>query len=287
MFEREIGPVDALVTKAPNHATELARTAIQRGADLVVAIGGDGTLNEVVNGYFADGKPISPEAELAHCPVGTGGDFKRSAQIPELPSAAIGSIANRPARRVDALKVRLTAPDGSPLQRYCINVTSFGMGGEVSVAAKNSFLTPYSGQAAFLWATAITFLRYRAKAVRLAIDGREPIEPVRVSQVAVGNGAYQGGGMCICPLANLESGVLEVTVVKECGMIEFLRSIPLLYAGHVHSHPKCDHFRAKRVAAFADETVRVEVDGEAIGKLPLEAEILPSAIKMAGIAPGG
>jgi YegS/Rv2252/BmrU family lipid kinase len=284
LFEHTLGPVNARFTKAPNHATELAREALGQGADLVVAIGGDGTMNEVVNGYFIDGKAISPDAALALCPFGTGGDFRRSARIPESTRAAIDAIVNRPAHEIDALRVRLTSANGLSLERYCVNVTSFGLGGEVSVAAKNSFLTRYSGRAAFLWATALTFVRYRAKGVRLAVDREEPAEAVPIVQVALGNGAYQGGGMRICPLAQLDSGLLEVTLVKETGFMDFIRSLPLLYSGKVYSHPNCHHFRARRVAAYSDETVAVEVDGEAIGNLPLEAEILPSAIKMAGIA---
>lgn len=285
VFEEEIGPVEALFTNAPNHATDLAREALERGSDLVVGVGGDGTLNEIVNGYFQDRQAVSPDAALALCPIGTGGDFRRSSGIPESPREAIAAIATRDEVRIDALRVRLAAPDGSPVQRYCINLTSFGLGGEVSVAAKNSFLTPYSGRAAFLWATATTFLRFRAKAVSIAIDGSDPGKPVRIMQVAVGNGAYHGGGVCACPLAQLNSGSLDVTVIRETSFLDFLRSIPILYAGRILSHPKCSHYRGKHLKAFSDARVSVEVDGEPIGNLPLEAEILPSAVKLAGIEP--
>ena len=286
VFEAELGPVNALFTKAPNHATELAREALEGGSDLVVAVGGDGTLNETLNGYFSDGQPVSPDAALGLCPIGTGGDFRRSSGIPESPREAIAAIATRQEVRVDAFRVRLTAQDESRLERYCINLTSFGLGGEVSVAAKTSFLTPYSGRAAFLWATATTFLRFRGKAVRIAIDRSRTAEPVRIAQVALGNGAYHGGGMCVCPRARLDSGSLDVTVIRETSFIDFLRSIPLLYSGEIFSHPKCDHYRAKRLEAFSDERVAVEIDGEAIGNLPLEAEILPSAVKLAGVRLG-
>ena len=285
VFEAEIGPVNALFTEAPNHATELAREALEGGSDLVVVVGGDGTLNETLNGYFSDGQPVSPNASLALCPFGTGGDFRRSSGLPKSPREAIAAIASRRAVQIDALSVRLTAPDGSPLQRYCINLASFGLGGEVSVAAKNSFLTSYNGRAAFLWATATTFLRFRGKEVRIAIDRGGPGEPVRIAQVALGNGSYHGGGMCVCPQARLDSGLIEVTVIRETSFLDFLRSIPMLYSGQILSHPKCDHYRAKHLEAFSGETVAVEIDGEAIGSLPLEAEILPSAVKVAGLGP--
>ena len=284
LLERTLGPVDARFTEAPNHATTLARDALDSGADLIVAIGGDGTLNEVANGFFRDGSAVSSDAALALCPLGTGGDFRRSAGIPPSPRAAIEAIGSRPTRLIDACRVRLVSHGGERLERLFLNVSSIGLGGEVSVAAKNSFLTPYSGKAAFLWATGITFLTYQAKPVRLSLDGKEASEPVRIMQVALGNGAYEGGGVAICPFAKLDSGSFEVTVIEETGFWQFIRSIPILYSGRIYDHWSCHHFRAKKLAADSDETVSIEVDGEALGTLPLEAEILPSAIKMAGIA---
>lgn len=283
VLERELGPLKVRFTEAPDHATDLARDALESGADLVVAVGGDGTLNEIVNGYFVDGAAISPDASVALCPMGTGGDFRRCAGIPSSPEDAVKAIARRPTNRIDACWVRLRSHDGVPVERYCLNVTSFGLGGEVSVAAKNSVLAPYSGQAAFLWATAISFLRYRAKPVQLALNGQKRARKFRVMQVALGNGEYQGGGMHVCPRAGMDSGTLEVTVIEEIGYFNFLRSLPLLYSGRVYDHPKCHHFRATAVASNSDTTVAVEVDGEAIGTLPLEAEVLPGAISMAGI----
>ena len=281
-FEKTLGPIETRFTQAPGHATELARDALDSDADLVVAIGGDGTANEVANGFFRDGKPISPDASMAVCPLGTGGDFRRSAGIPPSPFTAIEALAVRPTRRIDACRLRVTSRTGTEIDRYFINVTSFGMGGEVSVAAKNSFLTPHSGRAAFLWATAVSIFRYRAKSVVLSLDGDKPTDPVSIIQVALGNGGYQGGGMFVCPLASLDSGTLEVTLVEDTGFFDFLRSIPLLYSGKIYSHQNCHHFRVRKLTAVADETVAVEIDGEALGVLPLEAEILPGAILMAG-----
>ena len=105
----------------------------------------------------------------------------------------------------------------------------------------------------------------------------------RVMQVALGNGEYQGGGMHVCPRAALDSGTMEVTVIEEIGFLNFLRSLPLLYSGRVYEHPRCHHSRANFVTGDSDTAVAVEVDGEALGTLPLQAEVLPGAISMAGI----
>ena len=282
-LEAALGPIDARFTEAPGHATELTREALEAGADLVIATGGDGTLNEVVNGYFSNRTAVSPEAALALVPIGTGGDFRRSAKLPQSPRNAIAAIATGRLQRIDACRVQLTGHGGETIERYCINVASFGLGGDIAVAGKSNFLTPYSGTASFFWATTLSFLRYRPKAVRLALDGDPPGEPVRIMEIVLGNGGYHGGGMLPCPLAELDSGYLEVTVIKEVPFIEFLRASPILYSGKIHSHPQCRHYRVKTISASSDEVVLAEIDGEALGSLPLRAEILPRAVRFAGL----
>lgn len=284
LIETALGPVDVSFTQAPNHASELARHAIRDGSELVVAVGGDGTFNEVLNGYLADGIPVNPASSLALCPLGTGGDFRRSAGIPTLPHDAVEAIASAPTRRIDACRVQLSKADGSSVERFFVNVTSFGMGGEVSVAAKNCWLTPVNGRAAFLWATVLTFLRYRAKPVRLTLDGAMADSDVRVMQVAFGNGLYQGGGMNVCPLARLDSGSIDVTVIEEISLLNFLMSLRLLYSDKIYTHPKAHHYRVREAFATSPESVLAEVDGEAVGGLPFAAEVLPGAVSLAGAA---
>ena len=280
-LEDALGPVEARFTEAPNHATDLARSALRGGADLIVAIGGDGTFNEVLNGYFEDGRPVSPEASLALCPLGTGGDFRRSAGIPPTLREAVDAIAREPVRRVDACRIVLADSDGGTVERYFANVMSFGMGGTVSVSAKRNFLTGVSGRAAFLWATAVALLRCRAHDVEMKLDEARTVRG-RAIQVALGNGSFQGGGMNVCPLARLDSGLLEVTTIGDVGLIEFLFSLPLLYSGRVYESPKCHHYQATRVTAESPDTVLAEVDGEAVGELPASVEVLPSAVLLAG-----
>lgn len=282
IFESTLGPVDVRFTEAPNHAVALTREAVQGGVDLVIAVGGDGTFNEVVNGYLSGELPINPDASLAFCPAGTGSDYRRSAGIPKSPHAAVRAIAKAPVRKLDACVVRVTTPDGDTLTRYFANVASFGVGGEVCVAAKRNVLTAVNGRAAFLWATAKTLLRYRAKDVCLTLDDEDPGQSLRAMQVALGNGAYHGGGMNVCPLASLESGCIDVTVIRETGFLDFLRSIRLLYSGNILSHANCSHYRVKSVTATSNDHVLVEVDGEAVGRLPCAAWVLPGVLSIAG-----
>ena len=280
--EDTLGPVNVRFTEAPDHATALAREALHAGADLILVVGGDGTFNEVVNGYLYGGQPVNPDASLAFCPAGTGSDFRRSAGIPRSPHDAVKAIALLTVRKIDACGFRVTTPDGDTITRYFANVASFGVGGEVCVAAKRNFLTPVHGRAAYLWATAKTLLGYRAKDVCLTLADEAHGKSVRVMQVALGNGAFHGGGMNVCPLASLDSGRIDVTVIRETGFLDFLRSIRLLYSGQILSHPNCAHYREKFVTATSSDHVMVEIDGEPVGKLPCSAWVLPEVLSIAG-----
>lgn len=118
-------------------------------------------------------------------------------------------------------------------------------------------------------------------------DEEAPGQSLRVMQVALGNGAFHGGGMHVCPLASLESGRLDVTVISETGFLDFLRSIRLLYSGNILSHANCTHYRVKRIKAASSDHVLVEVDGEAIGQLPCTAWVLPQVLSIAGTRGAG
>jgi len=249
------------------------------GSDLVIAVGGDGTINESVNGFLRGDEPINPNARLGIIPIGTGGDFQRSIGIPHEIEDAVDIIANGVARPIDVGVAHLEGDDGHPVERYFVNLTSFGMGGDVSVRAKN-FLTPLGGKIAFLCATFAVFFTYRAKHVRLTLDGEPLPDELRITNVAIGNGRYHGGGMHPCPRAVLDDGLLEVTTIDYLNMFELVRDLPVLYSDDIYKHPKVRHHRAKTVRAESDEIVRIELDGEAVGTLPLEARILPRRLPL-------
>ena len=278
LLQQRLGVVEERRTEHAGHATELARQALRGGCELVISIGGDGTLNEVVNGFLdGDGRPINPEAQLGLIPIGTGGDFQRTVEIPSDEARAVDILVCGKALSLDLGKARFSGHDGAPITRYFINLLSFGMGGDVSVRAKN-FLSPISGKLAFFYATFVVFFSYRGKTVRLTLDGAPQPAPFTITNIAVGNGRYHGGGMHPCPRAVLDDGLLEVTTIDRLNMFELVRDIKTLYSDDVYKHPKVRHFRARQIAAESDETTRIEVDGESLGRLPLEVEILPKRV---------
>jgi YegS/Rv2252/BmrU family lipid kinase len=272
------GPVETLETRTPAHAIELAREAIKAGAQTVVAVGGDGTINEVMNGFFERERPIPTQTRLGILPHGTGSDFKRILNLP-LDEKKVAAVLHRgDPRLVDVLKVRYTRMDGSSALRYSINITSFGMGG--AVAAKvNRSSKPLGGKMAFLMSTLRTALNFSGKSVTLKIDGSEAMEE-KITSVAVGNGQYHGAGMWVCPGASISDGILDVTVIRYLSLFALLKGLPVLYNGGIYSHPKVKAYRARRIEATSKESALIEIDGEPLGRLPIEISIVPNAIRV-------
>lgn len=290
LYERtlreKIEGLEVLRTEHPGHASELTRNALKGGADLVIAVGGDGTANEVVNGFFSGADPVRARARFGLIPIGTGGDLQRTLRLPIDPDEAAAALASGETRPIDVARIRLTSHEGKPASRIFLNIASFGMGGEVSVRAKSNVFTRSHGKLAFLWATARTALAYRGRTIRLSFDQGPFGHSVSVTNVAVGNGRYHGGGMLPCPLAEFDDGLLDVTTIRYLPLPELIWNIHMLYSGKVYEHPKTTRRQVRRIRAESDQEVLIEVDGEALGMLPLEVELLPRALQLAFAAAG-
>lgn len=273
-LQQRLGPVAARFTERVGHATQITRDLLEDGFETIVAVGGDGTFNEVANGFLKDGLPLRPNAAMGMLPQGTGGDFRRSLGLTGDWRQAIEILANPRRVVIDVGQVRYRSPQGQSAERYFVNMVSFGMGGAVAKGARNA-LGVLSGRAAFFWSTARELMRYRGRQVWLELDGAEHAGPFRVINVAVGNGRFHGGGMHPCPTARMNDGVLEVTVIEYMPRLRLLREIPVLYSDNVYVHPKTRHLRARTLRATGDDATLIEVDGEPLGSLPLDILLLP------------
>ena len=275
-----LGSVEVFKTESSGHASRLARDALKAGADLIIAVGGDGTANEVVNGFFDNSQAVRPDACLGFIPFGTGGDLQRTLEIPSDVERAVDILAAAAQAPIDVGKAAFAGHDGAPLERYFVNLLSLGLGGDVAVRAKN-FLSPLlGGKVAFLYATVAGLVRFRGKRVRLTLDEEPAPSEFFISNIAIGNGRYHGGGMHPCPRAVMNDGLLDVTTIDYLTMLEFLRDIKYLYSDDIYRHPKARHFRARKIVAESDETTHIEIDGEALGRLPLEINLLPSSLRV-------
>ncbi len=286
VLHREMGGFEAVMTQSPGDATRLARSALAGGADMVVAVGGDGTIHEVVNGFFdAHQRPVRPGAALGLLPFGTGGDFRKTVKVPkELEDA--GRILARGRRQtidVGSLRYRDGGARGEEKQRVFVNIASFGIGGLVDQIVNNSSKL-LGGRVSFLMGTARAALRYKNQRVRMIFDGDEDqfVEST-INNVAVANGQYFGGGMHIAPEAVLDDGQFDVVTIGDLSPLDFLRDGHRVYRGAHLGMNKVSFRRAHRVDARPvdpDEDVLLDVDGEAPGALPASFSVLPRAIDL-------
>lgn len=274
--EAALGALQVFETRGPQHATELARAALRQGCRTLVVVGGDGTVHEVVNGFFEADRLLVPDAVLGHIPQGTGADLRRVLGIPLEEKAALEVIRRGRVRRIDVVRVLFETLSGERAQRYGVNIASFGLGGAVAARVNRSSKL-LGGRLTFQWATVLSTLKFRGNTVRLRL-GSEPPREVKISNIAVGNGQFHGAGMWICPRAVVDDGLLDVTVVHYLSLWEVLRAFAFLYNGRIYDHPKVEFHRAARVEAVSDEPTLIEVDGEAVGKLPVEISVLPRAL---------
>src|SRR5205809_447874 len=176
--------------------------------------------------------------------------------------------------------IDLTAAALQAGHRTILAIGGDGTGG--AVAARVSRTSKALGKVSFLIATVATTLRFQGNTVSLRIDGAE-LQNVSISNVAVGNGPYHGGGMWACPRAVMDDGVLEVTIIENMPAWEIFRDISYLYNGRIYEHPKVRYFRTTHLEATSDQPTLLEIDGEPLGQLPLEIEVIPKAIRVLGL----
>jgi diacylglycerol kinase (ATP) len=272
------GSSKILMTAAPGEATILVRSAIHSGVERIVVVGGDGSVNEAVNGFFENDKPIGSEVSLAVYPIGTGTDFARTIGLSGV--SLTSSFLHATEHRVDVGKASFINHDGRSESRYFLNISSFGSSGLV-VDKVNSTSKRLGAKLSFFIGTVRGLLDYQNQRVRIRVDDIID-EEMEINTVAVANGRYFGGGMMIAPNALLGDGFFDIIVVGNIGVMTFLRNAPLLYQGRHLGLPNIRSFRGRviEVMPLGDLPVLLEFDGEQAGQLPVRYEILPQALRL-------
>jgi len=288
-IERALGQVYPRLavgfTRAPGEATALVRHALREGHQEIVAVGGDGTINEAVNGMFGPEGATQPDAVFAFVTSGTGGDFRKSFGIAPGVEAAVERLKSASVRRCDIGRVSCLTESGAPAVRYFINIASFGLSGHIIASVNRARIAKlFGGSFAFAFHSALAMLRYRNKPVRLIVDGSDD-EIATISTVAVANGQYFGGGMRVAPGARVDDGLFEVVAMGGAPAGQSLAKMKLIYTGdHIHE-PHVRVLKARRVVAAPvaetrGQAVLIETDGESAGRLPATFEILPRALNL-------
>lgn len=278
-IENKLGPIEVVMTERAGHGIELAREGAKAGHPLVVAVGGDGTLHEVVNGLMqANAGSDGPRLGLVG--QGTGGDFRKTLGIEHRLDRYVEALARGRERPLDIGRF----DGGGKTSHYFVNILSAGMGGLVDryVASSSRAL---GGKAAYFGASlkALLAARLGNLVCKATYEGKTEERSLRSFMIAVCNGRYFGGGMMVAPEANLDDGAFDVVALGATSKIAFAMTSSSIYSGSHIGRAGTVSFRAQRIELdLANEDARdtflLDVDGEPMGTLPLAVEVLPRAL---------
>jgi len=272
--------IDFDYTSRPGDAIRITQKALKKGYTHIISVGGDGTMNEVVNGFFSDDQQISPQAELAIFSHGTGCDFIRTLKIPKGIEGFVGVLKQGRKRLVDVGEALFYDDNGQQIHRYFLNVADVGLGGE-TVVRVNQQSKMLGGKLSFLIGSVVSILRYRNKVMSCEIDGKL-IFNGRLNSIMVANGRYIGGGMMIAPQAELDDGFFDVIVLGDFSTWTILRYIPKIYRGTHLKIPGVSVLRGRSVVITSDETILLDIDGEQPGQGPIDFKLNPGILRLWG-----
>jgi YegS/Rv2252/BmrU family lipid kinase len=265
---------EILSTEYQGHAIELTREALERGIRLVVAVGGDGTVHEVVNGMVRDDKPINPDAALGVVSAGSGCDFIKTFGLPPDPVASVKHLDGPNSFTIDVGKI-VFEEDGTERTRYFANIAEAGLGADCVERA--SRLPRWLGPTMYLIAFWLTMRKHKPANVEIDLVDRVYKGPM--NNLVVANGQFFGGGMKIAPKAAPTDGLLDIQI-EHARKRDAIALIPKIFKGEHLPHPDIDE--AKRVGCHvdADRRLRIEADGEVLGLTPASFEVLPDLISL-------
>jgi len=270
------------VTARPRAATDMARSAIRQGATLLLVVGGDGTIQEAVNGFF---EQSDSTCELGIVSCGTGQGFANSIGLPDSIEAQLDTIANCPAVPLDVGRVRYSDETGKPVERLFVNECQAGIGGAV-VRAVGVGRKRLGGTLAFGLTAVSELVRLKCPVLRVQLDDDEEVAG-RFIGVFAGNGALCGGGMRLTPDARPDDGILDVVLVRSMSVPVRLWVFPRIYHGEhtrlrqVSSH-RCRRLRVSLAVESDAPGPWVEADGELLGFPPYEVDLLPGVLRVRG-----
>jgi diacylglycerol kinase (ATP) len=277
-------------TDEPGHAEQLARDAVKSGCTFIVAVGGDGTVHEVVNGMMGEDGPVAPDVVLGVVPSGSGSDFVKTFGLPTMPEEAARNLAGKNVwGALDIARVRYRDKDGKEAMRWFANIAEAGIGAHVVVAAAK--MPRWLGGRAYRLAAMRALIGYRPQAAHLEFNGRKgrgvrpdtPLEPGTlagtVTMVVIANCQFYGGGLRVAPRAIPSDGMLDV-LVGEGTKREALRALRKMPMGaHVPSKQFAEYL-VDRVSLDGPEPLLIEADGEPLGTTPATFDLVKGAIRL-------
>lgn len=266
---------DIVRTEGPGSATRLAREALDQGIRFLVAVGGDGTVHEVVNGMMADLKPVAEDAVLGVFAAGSGCDFIRTFGLNRAPDVVARHFATDHAMPIDIGVAEFTGPDGKPAVRYFANIAEVGYGAE---AVKRAAGYPrWLGRVRYLFAAWGAVRGVNAQQATIELEGKR-VDRKLVNLVAA-NCQFFGGGMKVAPRALPDDGLFNVQIFHGAKSQVF-QLTSKIYKGEHIPHPGISEFQSPWVSVAPDEPMLVEADGEVLGQTPVRFTLIEQALKL-------
>jgi YegS/Rv2252/BmrU family lipid kinase len=278
------GPFNVAFTKSAGDGTAIAERSAKEGRDFIIACGGDGTINEVANGILNSGT----DCELGVLPSGTGGDFRRTLNLPHANREAAAALRDGITKRIDVGKVTFDDHDGKRTYRYFVNVSSAGLAPEIisRVKATNVFdwlpVEQLRGKANFAVSTLREVIELEPSIIRVKFDDGDE-HSLQTIAFCVANSRYFGGGMMIAPDARLNDGLLDIVNIGDIGTARLLLNAHTLYRGTLGDVAEVKVARARKIEISSADTsreVHIETDGELPGRLPAVYEVVPNALRV-------
>ena len=261
-----------MISDGPGQLGELAARAVREGATRIVIVGGDGSVNEVVQGVVG-----GSEVELAVIPRGTGWDFVRTFDIPRDVDRAVDVALNGAVREIDAGSVTYRTWAGEEARAYFANVGSAGISGAIAQRANESSKA-LGGKVSYYWATLAVFVGWQTGEMRVTVG--DQTRSGRMIDAMICNGRFLGGGMMMCPDAEPDDGLFDVLLIGDVTKRDLAFVLPKTYKGKHLPHPRLELLRGSVVTVDADEPLPIEIDGEQPGTTPTVFEVVPRALRL-------
>jgi YegS/Rv2252/BmrU family lipid kinase len=261
-------------TDGPGHATAIAREALEAGDRFLVAVGGDGTVHEVVNGMIENDKPLGEDAVLGVVAAGSGCDFVKTFGLPQDVPKAVRHLDGDRVFPIDVIRVDYQQ-DGRTVTRYVPNIAEAGFGG--AVVARAERLPRWLGRSRYFWAFWLSVRKYRTGTISVQVD-RKSFEG-RASNVVIANGQFYGGGMRISPRSYPGDGLLDIQISTGPKSDAFTM-MPKIYRGEHVPHPHIKEMRGRVITVEADRPLPIEGDGEVLGTTPATFTVIPEIISL-------
>jgi len=280
-YELDFTPV---FTERPRHATEIVIEYVERDKfRKIIIVGGDGTMNEVVNGIFLQKQFPTTDISLGMITVGTGNDWGRMFGIPGDYREAIKVLTGNQTFIQDAGEVRYCNAE-EPGNRYFVNIAGMGFDAEVVRKTNNAKKKGKGGALLYLVNIFTSLVNYKHVEAMISVDGLD-VEN-KIFNINVGIGKYSGGGMIPSPNAIPNDGLFDLTVIRKLSKTNVILSMKRLYNGTIHKHPKVDSYTGKSIRVVSSDTIQLETDGENLGHTPIEFSIIPKSVRvLTGNAP--